>query len=120
MVTDNYDEEVTIDEEVRAALDGQLLNWDNVTTQKLFGGAGYFITEKIFAILLEGVVAMTLPDELTAQALTLAGVSPFISPSDDEAFSRWVQFVLLLPEDISAVLPWIEAAYNHVSIHKEA
>ena len=120
MTTDFYDEEVTIDEEVRAALDGQILNWENVTSQKLFGGAGYFVIEKVFAILLEGVVAMSLPDELRARSLTLAGVSPFISPSGGEEFSRWVQFVLLLPEDISAVTPWIQAAYNHVSAHEEA
>ena len=115
MTTENYDEEVTIDEDVKAALDDQILVGVDVTSEKLFGGTSYLVRGEAFAILLEGVVAMTLPDELLAQALTLAGVSPFISPAGDGEFNGWVQFVLLLPEDVPVVLPWLEASYNHVS-----
>ncbi len=88
---------------------------DGVTSEGLLGGVGYAVEGRPFAILLEGVIAMTLSEELRARALTLAGVSPFVSPLEDDEYARWVQFLLLLPEDIPAVLPWLEAAYGYVS-----
>ena len=69
---------------------------------------------KMFSTLAEGVVGMKLPDDLRARALTLAGVSPFRSPSGGP-FGQWIQFVLLLEEDVPSVVPWLEAAYNHVA-----
>ena len=115
-----YEEEVLIDEEVRASLDVPLLALDGVTSEGLLGGVSYVVESRPFAILLEGVIAMTLPEELRRMALTLAGVSPFISPSADDEYARWVQFLLLLPEDIPAVQPWLEAAYGYVSAPQDA
>ncbi|MCH7746159.1 MAG: hypothetical protein IIC84_08815 [Chloroflexi bacterium] len=41
--------------------------------------------------------------------------TPPSSPTGGDEFKGWVQFVLLLPEDVPVVLPWLEASYNHVS-----
>ena len=105
-------EEVLIDEEVRRALDRDLLSWDGVTSAEMFGGVSYTLGDRPFAVLMEGVVACGLPEELRVRALTLAGVSPFLAPSDKPGFERWVQFLLLLPEDVPAVSPWLQAAYS--------
>ena len=104
-------EEVLIDEDVRRALDDELLAWDRVTSSERFGGVSYEVDGRPFAVLMEGVVAFGLPEEVRSKALTLAGVSPFLAPSDGGEFEDWVQLLLLLPEDLPAVRPWLEAGY---------
>ena len=115
MDADYLDEELEIDPEVREALDARLLAWQGVSTAPLLGGVGYAVRGGPFAALLEGVVAMSLPRELAARALTLAGVSPLPAANDDPRFAGWTQFLLLLAEDVDAVMPWLKASYNHVS-----
>ena len=105
---------MAVDEEVKVALDGHLLTWKDVTSRRLFGGVSYMARGKMFAVLMEGVLGMKLSDELRAQALTLAGVSPFRSPSGGR-FGQWVQFVLIMGEDVPAVIPWVEAAHDYVA-----
>ena len=104
---------MVVDEEVKGALDAHLLSWKDVTSRQMFGGVAYMAQGKMFAVLMEGVLGMKLPDTFREQALTLAGVSPFRSSSGRQ-FGSWVQFVLLLGEDVRAVGPWLEAAYNYV------
>ena len=105
---------MAIDQEVRAAIDTRLLPWEGVTSRSMFGGTAYMIQSKMFAILMEGMLAMKLPDELRSRALTLAGVSPFRSPSGGP-FGQWVQFVILLEDDVPAVVPWLESASSYVA-----
>ena len=112
---DYLDEEFEIDPEVRAVLDARLPAWDGVSSEPLLGGAGYAVRGRPFAALLEGVVTMSLPRELAARALTLAGVSPLPAASDDPRFAGWTQFLLLLPEDVDAVMPWLKASYDYAS-----
>jgi hypothetical protein len=108
------DEEVLIDGDVRAALDEHLLTMDGVTGAPLYGGIGYLVDGRPFAVLLEGVLGMRLPDDLQRRSLGLAGVSPLRPPSRDEPIPGWVQFVLLLPEDLPEVAPWIQEALENV------
>lgn len=119
MAADYIDDEFEIDPAVREALDARLLDWPDVSDARLLGGAGYAVSGKPFAALLEGVVAMSLPRELTGRALSLAGVSPLAASADDPRFAGWTQFLLLLPEDVDAVLPWLKASYDHVSAQPE-
>ncbi len=108
------DDEVLIDEDVRAALDGQLLARSGVSSSPLYGGVGYLVDDRPFAVLLEGVVGMRLPANLQRQAISLAGVSPLRPPSEDEPVPGWLQFVLLLPEDLPDLMPWIDATLETV------
>ncbi len=101
-----------VDPEVRSALDGRLVAMQDVTSRSMFGGVGYMVGGKMFAALAEGVVAMKLPDEQRQRALGLAGVSPF-SPAG-RPFRQWVQFLVLMEEDVPAVLPWVESAFEYV------
>ena len=105
-------DEVTIDDEVRRALDEEFLGWEGVRSSGMFGGVAYEVDGRPFAILLEGVVACGLPGGLRARALGLAGVSPFVAPSRGSAFADWVQLLFLLPEDLPALRPWLEAGYS--------
>ncbi|MDP7104754.1 MAG: hypothetical protein QGH54_13915 [SAR202 cluster bacterium] len=107
-------DDVLIDPDVKLALDGGLLSKAGVTSSSLYGGVGYLIDDRPFAVLLEGVVGMQLPEDLHRQATSLAGVSPLRPPFADDAVPGWLQFMLLLPDDLPEVMPWIEAALENV------
>ncbi len=114
MIEGTYDEEILIDDDVRFALDSLLLAIDGVTKVPLFGGAGYFVDGQPFAVLLEGVVGMRLPESLQRRAYGLAGVSRLRPPSWDDPVPGWQQFVLLLPEDVPELEPWLLEAVENV------
>ena len=105
---------MAVDMEVQQGLDGLMLPWRSVTSRSMFGGVCYMVDGKMFAALMEGMVGMKLPDELRDRALTMAGVSPFRGPLG-RPFGRWIQFVILMEEDVSSVAPWLEAAHSHVA-----
>ena len=104
---------MAVDEDIRAALDSQLLSWKGVSARRMFGGVAYTVDRRMFAVLMEGAVGLKLPDQLRDRALGLAGVSPFRSPSGG-SFGEWVQLVLLLADDVPSVTPWLEAAFDYV------
>ena len=109
------EEEILIDPDVKAVFDEHLLGWDRVSTGSLHGGVGYSVDGAAFAVLLEGVIAARLPDQLRAKAFGLAGVSPFQPPAGDDGYEEWVQMVILLPDGVPDVVPWIQAAYEYAS-----
>ncbi|MCH7626869.1 MAG: hypothetical protein IIC83_13185 [Chloroflexi bacterium] len=109
------EEEVLIDPDVRSAFDENILGWDGVSTGTLHGGVSYNVAGATFAVLLEGVIAARLPDALRSQAFGLAGVSPFQPPDGDDGYAEWVQMVILLPDGVPDVVPWIRAAYEYAS-----
>ena len=102
-----------IDPEVREALDAVILPWEDVSSRAMFGGVAYMVKGKLFAMFAEGVVAMKLPDEFRSRALTMAGVSPF-KPSGS-TFGQWIQFLILLDDDVPVLIPWLEAAREYVA-----
>ncbi len=110
---------MAVDEDIRAALDRVLPSWKGVTSRRMFGGVAYMVGGKMFCVLMDGTLGMKLPDELRARALGFAGVSPFVSPSGGR-FGQWVQFLLLLGDNVPPLIPWIEAAFNHVEALPEA
>ena len=114
----SMEEEILIDPEVRAVFDEHLLGWDRISTGSVHGGVGYSVDGAVFAILLEGVIGVRLPDELRSRALGLAGVSPFQPPVEedqDDGYAEWVQMVILLPDGVPDVVPWIQAGYEYTS-----
>jgi TfoX/Sxy family transcriptional regulator of competence genes len=99
--------------EIQSELDGHLLPWPDVSARKMFGALVYMVDGKMFAMLSEGTVAMKLPDQVRARALTLAGVSPFRPMG--RSFGRWVQFLVLLEDDVPVLTPWLESAREYVA-----
>lgn len=110
----DLEDEVLIDDDMRAALDDHFLGVDGVTSGDQFGGVSYLLNGQPFAILMEGVVALRLAPQNIQHALTLAGVSPFRPPSLDDPIRGWVQFVMLLPEDILELEAWYQLAMEQV------
>ncbi len=110
-----FDSEVLIDEEVKAAFDSHILAWPGTSAGQSHGGASYEANGGPFAVLLEGVLAARLAPDLRARALNLAGVSPFRPPNQAREVEGWIQFVVVLAEDVPDVVPWVEAAYNYAT-----
>ena len=109
---------MAVDAEVEVALDSRVLAWKDVTTRRMFGGVAYMVRGKMFAALMEGAVAMKLPDELRIRALPQDGVSLF-RPIGGQ-FGQWVQFEILMEDDVPAVIQWLESAFEYVaSLHKK-
>ena len=102
-----------IDPGIQKTLDAHVLPWERVTSRTMFGGVAYMVDGKMFAMLSEGAVAMKLPDQVRARALTLAGVSPFRPMG--RSFGRWVQFLVLLEDDVPVLTPWLESAREYVA-----
>ena len=75
----------------------------------------YQVAGRPFAILMEGIAACGFPEEVRSRALTLVGVSPFLAPSNYRELKDWIQLLLLLPEDVPAVRPWLHAGYIEVA-----
>ena len=111
----SMEEEILIDQDVKAVFDEHLLGWDRVSTGPVHGGVGYKVAGATFAVLLEGVIAARLPDDLRSKAFGLAGVSPFQPPDGGDGYAEWVQMVILLPDGVPDVVPWIRAAYEYTS-----
>ena len=90
------EEEILIDQDVKAVFDEHLLGWDRVSTGPVHGGVGYSVAGATFAILLEGVTSFQPPD-------------------GGDGYAEWVQMVILLPDGVPDVVPWIRAAYEYAS-----
>ena len=123
---DGSPEEVLINEDVRRALDDELLAWDRgnvvgevrwcvVPGRRPPVHVSYQVAGRPFAILMEGIAACGLPEDIRSRALTLAGVSPFLASSDYRELKGWVQLLLLLPEDVPAVRPWLRTGYTEIA-----
>ena len=101
-----------VDEAVKAPLDNHLLAWGDVTSRWMFGGVAYSVRGKMFAVFMDGFLGAKLPDEIRAQALAQGVASPF-RPTG-RPFGQWVQFPLTSEGGVSAIISWIEAAYDYV------
>jgi len=86
-----------------------------VRSSEKFAGVSYQVDGRPFAILMEGIAACGLPEEIRSRALTLAGVPPFLAPSDYRELKDWAQLLLLLPEDVPAIRPRLHAGYTEVA-----
>ena len=52
---------MAIDLEIKASLDSQVLPWKEVSSRSILGGVAYMAQDKMFAALMEGVVAINCP-----------------------------------------------------------
>lgn len=103
---------MTNDESVQSDLDANLLPWPDVSTRRMFGGHGYFVGDRLFAVYCRGEVATKLPDPHRTQALDGGLAGPF-TPTRGRPFGDWVSFPV--DEDgVDAILPWLQSAIEYV------
>lgn len=105
---------MTNDASVQNGLDAVLLSWNDVSTRTMFGGHGYFVGDRTFAVYWRGEVATKLPDPQRNQALDGGLAEPF-TPTPGRRFGDWVSFPV--DEDcVDALLPWLETAIEYVRV----
>ena len=106
---------MTNDAFVQSDLDASLLPWRDVSTRRMFGGHGYFVGDRLFAVYHKGAVATKLPDSDRMQALDSGRARPF-TPTPGRIFGNWVEFPVDEPGGIDSLLPWLETAIEHVRV----
>ena len=52
---------MTNDPSVQGELDAMLLPWGDVSSRRMFGGLGYFVGDRLFAVYHRGAVASQAP-----------------------------------------------------------
>ena len=93
-------------------LDVVLLTWTDVSTRSMFGGHGYFVNDRLFAVYHKGEVATKIPEPDRTQALN-DGLASHFTPTPGRRFGDWVSF----PVDgdgVDSLLPWLETAIEYV------
>ena len=106
---------MTNDPSVQSDLDAMLLPWGDVTSRRMFGGLGYFVGDRMFAVYHRGAVAAKLPDAERERALEGGHGRPF-TPMPGRRFGNWVEFPVEAAGDVEALLPWLETAFEHVQV----
>ena len=100
---------------VQSDLDALLLPWSEVSTRRMFGGHGYFVGDRLFAVYYKGAVAAKLPDYERSQALDSQGARPF-TPHPGRPFGDWVEFLVGDTDAVEELLPWLERAFEYVQV----
>ena len=103
---------MTNEASVQSDLDAVLLTWSDVSTRSMFGGHGYFVVDRMFAVYWRGEVATKLPEPDRTQALE-SGRASLFTPTPGRRFGDWVSF----PVDengVDTLLPWLETAIEYV------
>ena len=106
---------MTNDPNVQTELDAALLPWRDVSTRTMFGGHGYFVGDRLFAVYHRGAVATKLPEPQLSQALESGRATPF-TPTPGRPFGNWAAFRVEPPSGVDALLPWLEAAIEYVRV----
>lgn len=106
---------MTLDPSVQSDLDAILLPWSEVSTRRMFGGQGYFVGDRLFAVYHKGVVAAKLPDPDRTQALDSGRARPF-TPHPGRPFGEWVEFTMEEAGGFEALVPWLETAFEYVKV----
>ena len=104
---------MTPDPSVQSDLDAMLLPWSEVSTRRMFGGHGYFVGDRLFAVYHKGVVATKLPDPYRTQVLDSKRASPF-TPHPGRPFGEWVEFPVEDSGGVEELLPWLQKAFEYV------
>ena len=106
-------DQMTNDASVQSDLDAALLPWTDVSTRRMFGGHGYFLGDRLFAVYHKGAVATKLPEPHRKQALDGGLAVPF-TPTPGRRFGDWVSFSVDEDGGVDALLPWLETAIEYV------
>ncbi len=100
---------------VQNDLDALLLPWSEVSARRMFGGHGYFVGDRLFAVYHKGAVAAKLPEADRRQALDGGRARPF-TPHPGRPFGDWVEFPVEETGAVEELLPWLERAFEYVQV----
>ncbi len=105
---------MSTDPPIVSELDALLLPLPDVTRRNMFGGAGYFAGDRLFAAFHKGALAAKLPMENMERLLRDGLAEPF-TPTPGRPFGTWVQFAVSGPDDAREHMGWLKTAHEYVA-----
>ena len=98
-------------QEIRTALEDEVLTWSNVTTKKMFGCPCYKANNKLFTFLVTGGVVLTKLSEADRESLYSSfKTSPF--QAGKKTVNNWPQITIKDRSELSKIIPFVEKSYN--------
>jgi hypothetical protein len=93
--------------DLRLEIEKEVLNWPNVTTEKMFGCPSYKNKDKLFAFLVtDGVVLTNVSEQDKVKVSQEFKVTPF--QAGKRTMSRWSQISVGKITDLERILPLIK------------
>ena len=99
-------------QKIRAALEDKILNWDDVTTKKMFGCPCYKANNKLFGFLVtNGVVFTKLSETERSVVVEKFNAEPF--NAGKRSMGRWPQVTINDTKEIDKIIPYLKKSYNN-------
>ena len=103
-------------------LEGEVLDWPNVTSRPMFGMTGLYSGGKIFAVL-PRTRALDVPDSIAFRLLKPSQQIVTELQNDERIVTptlagKWISFVIQSDSDIHGALNWLALAYREAQKSK--
>jgi len=96
---------------LRLRIEKEVLNWPNVTTEKMFGCPCYKNKDKLFAFLVTDGVVLTNASERDKIKLSLEfKIKPF--QAGKRTMNRWPQISVDKTTDVERIISFIKKSYD--------
>jgi len=96
---------------LRLRIDKEVLNWPNVTTEKMFGCPCYKNKDKLFAFLVtDGVVLTNVSEQDKVKLSQEFEIKPF--QAGKRTMNRWPQISVDKTTDLERVISFIKKSYD--------
>ena len=97
--------------EIRAAFEGHVLSWPEVTTKKMFGCPCYQANKKLFAFLVIGGVVITKLSEPDRQSLSNDFQTvPF--QAGKKTVKNWPRVSIQDKAELNTIISYVEKSYD--------
>ena len=98
--------------EIRIALENEILNWENVTTKKMFGCPCYKANNRLFGfIVTNGVVLTKLSETEREEIVNKFQAEPF--QAGKRTVEGWPKVKIINPNEIDMILPYLRKSYHN-------
>jgi len=96
---------------LRLTIEKEVLNWPNVTTEKMFGCPCYKNRDKLFAFLVtDGVVLTNASEQDKIKLSQEFKIRPF--KAGKRTMNRWPQISVDKTTDVVRIIPFIKKSYD--------
>jgi hypothetical protein len=96
---------------LRLRIEGEILNWPNVTTKKMYGCPCYKNNEKLFAFLVtDGVVLTKVSEQEKMELSKEFEITPF--QAGNRTINKWPQIRVDATTNLKKIVPLIKTSYD--------
>jgi len=96
---------------LRTVFEGEVLNWPEVSTKKMFGCPCYQARGKLFAFLVTNGIVITQLADTNREALSKRYPTSAFR-AGKKTVPRWVRLSLKRQKDLDQLIPFVRKSYN--------